>query len=434
MNQINFYKFTSVVLIIFAIFSFFSGFYLDEIASGAAGYEGDFKHVFANLEFFLKNDLMTSISNPEYHDSRPPTPYILHELLNPFAGDKVGFRKTVFFISLLAPLLFYLCLRQKFEREENLLLILIASTIFLSPFFRMSSFWGTQENYGLIFLLLTFLFLGFFGRKNEESSYKEYINLFAITFFSSLCIYFDQKLVIIPIICFLKIILSKKTIKAKTFSILCYFIFSLPYIYLMMIWGSIIPSDPTSSRQLGKTLYLDHFGYASTMIAFYLFPILLFKGKKLLLLVKNLFLDKKNYLLIILFFIYLVYLTLFFKPNPDLDLFLGKGFIHKISFLLFGDYLYRSIFIYFSFLVSWLIIMIYCDKNYREYFVVGYFSLLSIIIWPIFQEYFDPLILILVFTFFNTKIYPNYKNSIALFVYLLIFLLSTNVYYSDLLN
>ena len=226
--------------------------------------------------------------------------------------------------------MFYFCLKQKFRNEENLLLILLSSTIFLSPYFRTSAFWGIQENYGLIFLLLTFLSTRFLNEQNNQFTYKEYIKLFTVTFLSSLCIYFDQKLIIIPVICFFKIILSKKLIKFKIFSIFCYFIFSLPYIYLITVWDSIIPSQANEARNLGKILYLDHLGYASTMIAFYILPLLLFKGEKLILLIKNLFLDKKNYFLIVFFFLYLIYLALFFDFNEEL--LLGNGFIHKFLF------------------------------------------------------------------------------------------------------
>ena len=66
------------------------------------------------------------------------------------------------------------------------------------------------------------------------------------------------------------------TLKAKIFFTLCYFVFSLQYIYLISIWESIIPSQATTGRQLGETLYLDHIGYSLTMIAFYLLPLLFF--------------------------------------------------------------------------------------------------------------------------------------------------------------
>ena len=54
MNQFSLYKYTSVTLIILAILSFFFGFYLDESSSGAGGYNGDFEHIYTNLEFFFK--------------------------------------------------------------------------------------------------------------------------------------------------------------------------------------------------------------------------------------------------------------------------------------------------------------------------------------------------------------------------------------------
>ena len=432
MNQFSLYKYTSVTLVILAISSYFFGFYLDEIPSGAGGYNGDFEHIYTNLEFFLQHDLTTSISNPDYHDSRPPTSYILHNLLNPFAEDKINFRRTVFFISLLIPILFYFCLKQKFKREDDLLLILISSTIFLSPYFRTTAFWGLQENYGIIFLLLTFLSIQFLNKKNDQILFKEYFGLLIITFLSSACIYFDQKLIIIPIICFFKIMLSKKLIKFKIFSTFCYFIFSLPYIYLMTVWGSIIPSSPTMARKFGEILHLDHLGYSSTMIAFYLLPLLFFKGEKLILLIKNFFIDKKNYIFVLLFFLYLIYLIIFFDFSEESTL--GNGFIHKISILIFQDSFFKPAFICFSFLISWLIILAYFEKNFKEYLILSYFLFPLIFVWPIFQEYFDPLILILAFTFFSSKIYPNYKNSTFLFIYLLVFLVSTNVYYLGVLN
>ena len=427
MNQFSLNKFISGTLIILVILSFFFGFYLDESSFGAGGYNGDFEHIYTNLEFFLKNDLTTSIANPAYHDSRPPTSYILHEALNPFVEDKINFRRSVFFISLLVPILFYFCLKQKFNNKENLLLILLSSVVFLSPYFRTSAFWALQENYGLIFLLLTFLSIRFLNEDNNQFAYIKYIKLFTITFLSSACIYFDQKLIIIPTICFFEIISSKQLIKFKIFSTFCYFIFSLPYIYLITIWGSLIPSSPASSRNFFEVFYFDHLGYASTMIAFYLLPLLLFKGEKIILLIKNLFRDKKNHLLIIFFFLYLIFLLIFFDSNEES--LLGGGFIHKISILMFKNHIYQSAFIYFSFFVSWLIILIYFNKNFKDYFILGYLLFLPISIWPLFQEYFDPLILIFAFTFFSSKVYINYKNSIILFVYLSFFLVSSNVYY-----
>ena len=107
MKNYSLYKFIPVFLIAFAILSYFFGFYLDENSAGAGGYEGDFQHIYNNFQIFLKHDLITSIAHPDYFDSRPPTSYILHEALNPFVEDKINFRRSVFFISLLVPILFF---------------------------------------------------------------------------------------------------------------------------------------------------------------------------------------------------------------------------------------------------------------------------------------------------------------------------------------
>ena len=111
----------------------------------------------------------------------------------------------------------------------------LSSTILLSPYFRTTAFWGLQENYAFFFLFLTFISMSFLKEINNELSIKDYAQIIIITFLSSACFYFDQKLIIIPSICFFKIILSNNKIKLKFFTIICYLIFSLPYIYFMKV-------------------------------------------------------------------------------------------------------------------------------------------------------------------------------------------------------
>ena len=435
MQRINNYKILSIILIFLSIFSFFLGFYLDENSAGAGTYGGDWDIGWKNIQIILNNDLSIALNHPDYLTNRTPLIYILHKLFNPFAGTEIGYRTSSFIISLIAPVLFYLCLKQKFKSEDGLLLSLIASIIFLSPYYRTSAYWAFEENYGIISLLLTYLFLNYFLTNNNQNGYKIYFQLFLLTFFSSLCIYFDQKLLIIPIICFVTIMTSKKVIKLKILSIFLYLILSLPFIYLILLWGDVTRPGQV---KLGSQLYSDHFGYTITMVAFYFMPLLLFKGKNLLNLIKDFFLKKNNYFLILLFFVYILYLLIFYNL-PEQNFFAdvpstGKGFIHKSSVILFGDSVMRKIFVYFSFFISWIIILTFIDKNLKDSLILFYFFILFIFISPIFQEYFDPLILLMVFTFFNSKLFINYKNSIILFLYLTIFLMSTNIYYYNLLS
>ena len=435
----NNYKFFSFVLIFLSLLSFFLGFHLDENSAGGGSYLGDWSFLWPNLKLFINNDLYTAITHENFLSNRPPLLYMMHASLNPFVENVIAYRRSVFIISLSVPVLFYFCLKQKFNNKDNLLLILIASTIFLSPYFRTSSYWGLEENYGIISLLLTFLFLNFFLKNKNEYGYKIYFQLFLLVFFSSLCIYFDQKLLIIPIICFLSIITSKKIIKLKLFSICFYFILSLPYIYLIILWDGIFPNTLTSARNLGDKLYLDHIGYTSTIIAFYFVPFLLFKGKDLSTEIKNFFLKKNNYYLILLFCIYILYLLVlsnFLGQNAlNIDVSTGKGFIHKSSLILFkNNFIIREIFIYFSFLISWVIVLIFIGKNFKNGLILLYFFLASVFTLPLMQEYFDPLIFIMIFTFFSSKLFITYKNVIILFFYFSIFLVGSNIYYYNLLN
>ena len=152
---------------------------------------------------------------------------------------------------------------------------MIASVILISPYYRTSAYWALDENYSFISLLISFLFLNKFIEFNEEKvNGKKYLQLLLLTFFSSLCVYFDPRLIIIPIICLFKIIRSEKKLNLKMLSILFYMFFSLPYIYLIILWDNIIPPNFAEGRGLGSGFFFGNIGYLSTMIAFYLFPLL----------------------------------------------------------------------------------------------------------------------------------------------------------------
>ena len=95
---------------------------------------------------------------------------------------------------------------------------------------------------------------------------------------------------------------------------------------------------------------------------------------------------------------------------------MGAGFIHKTALVLFDNYILQQIFTYLSFLVSWIIVLIYVGRNLQDGLILLYFFLISLIKWPIMQEYYDPLIILMAFTFFSSKLFVNYiKQFIMLF-------------------
>ena len=108
----------------------------------------------------------------------------------------------------------------------------------------------------------------------------------------------------------------------------------------------------------------------------------------------------------------------------------GLGFVHKISIILFDSMFLKKMFTYFAFFVSWIIILIFFNKIYRDKLILLYFFVISLFLWPLMQEYFDPFILLMIFTFFSSKLFLNYQKSIILYFYLSILLVSANIYYS----
>ena len=205
---------------------------------------------------------------------------------------------------------------------------------------------GLEENYAIISTLLAFLFLLKLLNLKKISFDRSCALIFLITFFSSLSIYFDQKFLIVPLICFVKIMMTHIPSKTKFICNFFYFLFSIPYLYLINLWGGIFPSD---IYKLGNEFYFHHFGYALTIIAFIFFPFSL-KSKNL----KDQFYLYKEKNILINFLIILSYLfILFFFYN---DSFLSNKLdgvkVKKISLLFLSELYLKKIFTFFAILIS----------------------------------------------------------------------------------
>jgi hypothetical protein len=439
-NSNNFFKILSIFLIFSSISFYFYGFLIGENSAGAGGPKGDFSNVWITLQTFLKNDILTSVKisgeivaqgqERLYISSRTPLIYILNKVFNPFVESKVSFIRSIFFFSLLAPLLFYYSLKIKFPKSNSIILMLLACTILLSPYFRTSSYWGLEENYGIVFLFVSYILLEKFFEEKKIKGVLKFFKLFFLTFASSLCVYFDQKLLIVPLFCFIKIIFSNENKSLKFLSCFLYFIFSIPYLYLIFLWGNIIPTSDASIRTIGNNFYLSHLGFSLTIIGFYLIPLFFFQNLNIKKLIKFYFKNNINLLFFLIFVIYLLFSIFLDDYQSSKYPILGKGVIHKLSLWLFSDILMQKIFIYFNFIFFYFIVSLFLNQKIAESLIIFYLLISSMFIYPILQEYYDPIIIIFVFIFFNLKFRINYKNVLFLFFYLLLFLGVARTYYS----
>lgn len=436
----NIYLFFSILIFI----SFIIGFYFEENAAGG-GNIAELKYHWSNYKIFLNNNFFEAIQltkegtdrlGMSYGSSRSPLLSIIQaylifnfETTNVFDPEKLLYFKLLsFLISLLCLIIFFIVLKKQFRENSSYELFFLASSILLlSPYFRTSAFWGFGENYTFITTLLSFLFI---------IKFKNYLflkvdnflllNLLAISFFSSLVVYFDVKAVIVPLICYMIVLFSKTDAKNKFLITLFYFIFSLPFLYLIQLWENIIPPTQVEARAFGNVFKFENIGYTISIIAFYILPMLFFKYDNFLFFKKKIF--NKKFLFFIIFSV--LYLIVFINNNNlNNEIFLGKGFLHKLSHLIFNEFEYRLIFLCFSFIFSFLVIYLFFE-NINDYLIILFFLLSSLFTTWLFQEYFDPLIYLLVFTFFSTKIFIKKLNLFLIFFYQVIFLTSAILYYN----
>ena len=422
------------IVIFIPLLSYIFGFYINENSAGMGDYAEDINWIKKNIQIFLQNNLTDAIFHPDLFGNRPPLVYIINKLFNPFFYDFEKYRVTVFLISLIGPLIFYNSLKIRFYLIDKKILFLISSMIYLSPYYRTSGFWGLNENYGILTMLITFYF---YEKFNHEK--KEFKNILFLIIFSSLTVYFDQKFLFVPLVCFFLIIYSKISFKIKFMAVIIYFVLSIPYLYLLYRWNGIVPpatqlSNPRSITSISdlKFIYHIHLGYASTLISFYLLPVILFTKKDLFKRIKKYFLLKKTYfyLILIISFNY-YYLNYFnFEQFTVTDYWVGLGVVHKLSLIISEKLLLQEIITYVFFFFSFIILLFFFYENKYDGVLISYFLLISLLLWPLMQEYFDPIILIIAFSLFNSVKHFSRTNSLIIFSYFSTFLLIANLHYS----
>lgn len=417
------------VLVSFILIFFFFGFFINEIPMGSGGENGDINFVKKSLKLFSDNNFLSSINLFKESSNRPPLIYILNAYLNPYSNDIKVYRIVVFCISLIFPIFLFLALKEKFKLTNKYYLLLFTTIIFLNPIYRNSSYWALEENYAYsVFFLSLFIFEKINTLKKNQQEIKNK-HLIKLSLVSSLCVYFDQKFVIIPLYFFLSLFFSSINLKNKINLFFFYFLFSIPFLYLIYLWKGIFPSN---IYYIGKIYYFENLIYTSSIIAFCLFPIIFFESDFSLLKIKKILIDKK-----FLIYIALIFLIIFYANNLLNNQFLnnlndGGGIMKKLSHILFENIIYKSIFVYFSFLISTIIIYYIIENNIINFLIILYFLLFSVFAKPLYQEYFDPLITYILIFFFIKKYNFNFKKIIFYFFYTLMYLVGSINYYSYL--
>ena len=434
MKKKKFLNKIQLILIFVIISSFLFGFFIRENSAGAGGFNGDFQHVWKNLNTFKKNTIIDAIkitSKPDspldndnyFQGTRPPIIYIMQSI-NPLIFSQKSFFVNVFFLSLLCFLFFLLVINKIYSDQDKYTTVLISSLLLTSPYFRTSAFWALEENYAIFTTIITSYFLIKFNKLDKNNDLKKIHLILCIIFFSSLTVYFDQKFIIIPLICFFEILMSKSDIKIKILSFFLYIIFSIPMLLLIKMWGNIMPTNDALRRETITSFHPENISYSAMLIGFYLFPFIILQKNKILK-----YIQSNNKDIFFLFFLAFNLIFFIFFYNFENEINLGKGIFYKASLILFESIYFRKIFLILCFISGTIFLFIFINKNYRNFLIIFYLLLLSFFIWPYFQEYLDPILILLILLFSTKKIIISKKKSILISLYFLTFLIFSNIYY-----
>ena len=327
-----------------------------------------------------------------------------------FLADNIKFYLFFYFcFSLTIPYLFYLCLVERFNKQNRLILILISSLIYLLPAFQYSAIWGNSHITSLFFFLIGVLF--HLKLRNYNYNKKKYF--FISIVFLALATYSKQFYVFFFLFIFLEFFLK---VKFKFFLFISIFtsILSIPG-FLFLIKNPLL----FFGIKQNITNFSSSILISSSICFFYLIPFIIqylinnFRN------VKKIF----NIKLFITSFLIFIICVPFFNYNSDV----GGGIFFKLFFkILKQEYL----FFLFS-LLGIYFILFFTKKNIFSY-------LLSILLlctfstgYYIFQKYFEPMFLIIFFLYFDTNKIKNFltKNFYIPITYFLSYFVLANYIY-----
>jgi len=393
---------------LFCIFTLFISYLLGENSSGGSKIDNIITLQYVeNFKYGFSYGLNYFINSQQIHS---PIFYFLKAKFLLVSNEEI-LSLTYLLLSSLIPLFFYKTLKKKFINSENKnILFAISLLIFLSPYFRSSAVWATNENLALLFVTISLYFFISSFTKLKKKSYYYFISILFLIIAS----YIRQNYSLLFIFYIIKSfeILERKTI---IYIILISLLLSFPALfYVKKIY------EFGFNVSYFKPDYLNNFIIYLSIISFYLLPF--FWSEKNKNKYKNLILNRKK----ILLFFSLVVISIFFYS--DIERFgLGGGAILKLSKIIGFNFL---------FLISAILGILLINYYYES--LSGLLTIILLFLsYPfsiLYQEYFDPTLILFFLILSGSKILQNNlkKNQFnikVLYFYFGAFLFTANYYY-----
>ena len=392
--------------IIFALLSatLLIGFYFNEDSAGSGGFIADFENTWAYVEV-LKESIFVLPWGDNHYVGHTPLHFIILSKIYILIDDKYLIRLIFCIISILMPLLFYVCLKINYPNVNKNNLLVLASLVFLFPSFRAGAIWGANHITALFFFLL---FLVYYLKWIRELNFKKLtLNIYLQTIFLALAVYSRQYYALIFVYCMY--------VYFRKFDLLNFLKLSL-FVSILTIPGFLlIYFDPYLVTTTWDAKFHNLFLINSSILSFYLIPIffiILFTSKEKLSIKKN-----QQLLLFLISIIIILFLSFFYNYNPKI----GGGYFLKLSYLITNT---NILFLITSAVGVMLLLNLMLEDKHSILLI--FLLILGFSAHYIFQKYFEPMFFFILFLMIKssfTKAFLNdMKNIYFLFFYLSIYL------------
>lgn len=408
-----------VLIYLFFCATLFIGFYFSENSSGGAIF--DFNIHLRTVNYFNDGIYEGLLNYDKYKNSHSPIFIIFLKYLISY-NLNLGISLYIIICSTV-PLIFYFAFKEKFKSQKLLIVFYLSQFFILSPYFRSSAIWPSDENVSILFLLISiFYYIKFCNSAQKNNKYK-YIFLNII--FLALASYFRPIYSLFSILFFWELVIKNFNIKKFIFYIILSFLISFPAIYYVFIMKVNFFYPYISAYKPINSLILSY-----SVFMFYLFPFIVLSKQKI----------EWSNINFIFSIIFLILSVLFFSYTHNLNgiekqLSSGGGIFYVANKIVFGNDLYLIIFSTISFYICNNFLEIKKIKNLLILILLIFFEIDTFF----YQETYDPLFLICLFFLFDTKLIKNFIQNLSfikinfIFLYLFMFWLIKMGYFDFLI-
>ena len=404
------------ILYTFFVVTIFVSFYLDEDSSGGASYDYS---IIKNFILIFSTNLKSNyeIYNPVINPHLPFYYIILGKLQNFL--DLKSLRYLYALISITLPLIFYKVLKLRFKKQNKNILFLISLIIFLSPYFRSSAIWLTNDNLTLIFLCSSI----YFFYKSEKFKNNNFYYSFFCLIFLIFAVYIRQNFILF-VFFYIFYLLKNSNKKKVLILLLTSFIAVLPIINYLFNYNHI--DYYFSNKQVTNLNYSLNLLIFLNIILFYLIPFLVSKNIN-----RQIFFnlrDNKKKLFLIILIVSIIGLS---NTNYTITL---HGFGGGTFYKLFVQILDLPFLFIITAVISSILLLCFFEKKIDNLILM----VIVFFLYPlqiIYQKYYDPLFLILMFSVMSIdrhiiKNLLNFKFIIIPIIYFASFYLFSLYYYN----